>query len=1770
MVVYFKILKRFTKILFLFFCNTWGYAQNWSTPIITDNTSGTSVGGFTSSTVVNGMPAMTYFDATNNTIKYVRATNTNGTTWGTPIEIGVVGAMSSVVDYKVSSLLVIAGNPAIAYIANGNSIRYVRANDIDGTSWGSVVNVTSGKTSVSMTIVNGNPALAYYTNPNHRIAYIRSDDALGSTWSVSGVNVSENTMVSPEGVGCSLKVINGNPAIAYVGTNYNIRYVRATDVNGSAWGTPTIVYNSAAWFASLEVVDGNPAIVTYNPSLIYIRSNDSSGNTWASGIILYNDNFFPSQEFIKRWDCSLKIIDDRPAISFYDKANQNLMYVISNTTTGAVLSDWSSSTTLISSGLVGTGSSLIQTSSGVGISCYDETQMRPLFIHGTINGRINLQGNNNNIPSGSMTTSTTNHTNFGNVLVGNNLIRTFTIQNISSSFSLSLTSTPLVQLSGSSDFSVITQPSSNTLSPNTSLTFQIQFTPTTPFEKLATITISSNSSNNTSYTFVISGGANGQINLQANNNNISSGSTSTSLTNHTNFGNVLVGNNLVHTYTIQNTSSIGFLNLTGSPFVQLSGSSDFSVITQPSSNTLSPNTSLTFQIQFTPTTPFEKLATITISSNGSNNTSYTFVISGGANGQINLQANNNNITSGSTTTNNANHTNFGNVLVGNNLVHTYTIQNTSSIGFLNLTGSPFVQLSGSSDFSIITQPSSNILAPNTSLTFQVRYTPTANDVERNATITIVSNGVNNTSYTFAISGGTSIDNKRGNMFTFNGTSQYLRCPNVATTASTNVTLEAWINLKTLPSSSQYMTIFMNGTVTGSGGAYGLEIYNSQVILTIVGGPFNGSYGTGIFPVLNTWTHLALVHNGTSWLIYQDGIFKISINGTNTPTGIFSMGGNTLYGDYLNGSIEEVRVWNVARTQTQIRENMHLTVPNTSTGLVAYYQFNESSGLALNRMGGTNHASLIGTGLTRVPSTLSVGGGTSKTVNVTSLVAGSEINLSITNMEIDFSAVNPNGEIVITNITAEKPLQNISGNSSEGYWVVRNYGSNTGLGFNSIRTQLSTNDIFNDLTLANLKLNQRVVNSGSTWTVVSNSAQSANNTIKQINFAPTTNTSLAEYVVDLGIQEINVVGNNTVISNNDFSPSPADYTNFDKNPIIRTFTIQNIKKNPLNFTNSAPNYVNISGSSDFTIITQPSNSSISADNSVSFQVQFLPSSTGLKTATISIPNDDATKNPYSFAIQGGVPITSSVRGNSLSLNGSFQSAYTSNLISNATNNITMECWVKFANTNAGAPTCIMYNGNNAANGYGLYLLNNRVYILLGGIALIDTGFTPSINTWIHLALTRDATNWRVYQNGQLLISSSNAAITPIGNFRIGSNLDRTSEFLNAEVEEVRFWNLARTQTQIRENLHLTLSGFESGLAAYYQFNESSGNAIDIFGNDASLQGTPTRPLSSLSVGAGTSKTTNVANLIAGSEIDLSTTHMEIDFNTSSSNPNAEIVIYQITSELPFQSQNTDYEVFTGYWIVQNFGTNTGLTFDKIRFQIPNSNVIGVAEENMPANLKLYHRNTNQGGSWTNIGSANSASNITKQINFPIPSNTSFSEFMISVSSSPLPITLLGLKGERIKDQVKLTWTTIQEINNKGFEIEYALNAQNFNKITFVDGKGNTSQMTNYEFDVVNEEGGYFRLKQIDFNGNFSYSHIIFVEGTKVKIFKIYPNPTNENLTIQFNNFNSQITNIVIYDFKGVIVKEFQSNENTVKLKVNDLMKGIYFVKVGNQVQKLVVE
>jgi hypothetical protein len=166
-------------------------------------------------------------------------------------------------------------------------------------------------------------------------------------------------------------------------------------------------------------------------------------------------------------------------------------------------------------------------------------------------------------------------------------------------------------------------------------------------------------------------------------------------------------------------------------------------------------------------------------------------------------------------------------------------------------------------------------------------------------------------------------------------------------------------------------------------------------------------------------------------------------------------------------------------------------------------------------------------------------------------------------------------------------------------------------------------------------------------------------------------------------------------------------------------------------------------------------------------------------------------------------------------------------------------------------------------------------------------------------------------------------------------------------------------------------------------------------------------------------------------------------------------------------------------------------------------------------------------------------------------------------STLPVELLSFTGECYTQSIILKWSTATETNNDYFSIEQSIDGINWRIVTKVDGAGNSSSLKNYSVIDLGpyNDISYYRLKQTDLNGAFSYSAIIAIEkcGEDISELAIYPNPENQTLNLFYGGDKNKIISISIYNKLGEMVhySEFYQSKIVFENKLN----GIYFLHLN---------
>jgi hypothetical protein len=171
---------------------------------------------------------------------------------------------------------------------------------------------------------------------------------------------------------------------------------------------------------------------------------------------------------------------------------------------------------------------------------------------------------------------------------------------------------------------------------------------------------------------------------------------------------------------------------------------------------------------------------------------------------------------------------------------------------------------------------------------------------------------------------------------------------------------------------------------------------------------------------------------------------------------------------------------------------------------------------------------------------------------------------------------------------------------------------------------------------------------------------------------------------------------------------------------------------------------------------------------------------------------------------------------------------------------------------------------------------------------------------------------------------------------------------------------------------------------------------------------------------------------------------------------------------------------------------------------------------------------------------------------------------------VPVELLAFTASVKNSEVELLWSTASELNNMGFEIERSIDGQdNFVMVGFVEGKGSSTEINYYSFTDRPQVNGvnqlYYRLKQVDFDGTFSYSDVVNVTYDVPAEFVLsqnFPNPFNPSTRINYFLPKEIFVIVKVYDFLGrevtTLVNETRSTGSyDLVFDASNLPSGTYF-------------
>lgn len=171
--------------------------------------------------------------------------------------------------------------------------------------------------------------------------------------------------------------------------------------------------------------------------------------------------------------------------------------------------------------------------------------------------------------------------------------------------------------------------------------------------------------------------------------------------------------------------------------------------------------------------------------------------------------------------------------------------------------------------------------------------------------------------------------------------------------------------------------------------------------------------------------------------------------------------------------------------------------------------------------------------------------------------------------------------------------------------------------------------------------------------------------------------------------------------------------------------------------------------------------------------------------------------------------------------------------------------------------------------------------------------------------------------------------------------------------------------------------------------------------------------------------------------------------------------------------------------------------------------------------------------------------------------------ISLDGVTLPVNLGSFTVKRVQNNVRLDWNTYSETANQGFDVERSADGSNYEKIGFVQGRGNSNTESWYTLtDPLPLKGlSHYRLRQIDANGAFRYYPVRTIRFDAAPSVTLYPNPGKNTLVIDGNG--DEVTGtLILFDGGGRVVLRSKLNPaGKAILDISGLSPGMYFYQLN---------
>ena len=183
--------------------------------------------------------------------------------------------------------------------------------------------------------------------------------------------------------------------------------------------------------------------------------------------------------------------------------------------------------------------------------------------------------------------------------------------------------------------------------------------------------------------------------------------------------------------------------------------------------------------------------------------------------------------------------------------------------------------------------------------------------------------------------------------------------------------------------------------------------------------------------------------------------------------------------------------------------------------------------------------------------------------------------------------------------------------------------------------------------------------------------------------------------------------------------------------------------------------------------------------------------------------------------------------------------------------------------------------------------------------------------------------------------------------------------------------------------------------------------------------------------------------------------------------------------------------------------------------------------------------------------------------------------LTIIQNLVPVVWKSFTAVKQNNKALLTWVTAQEVNNAYYEIERSTDGTSFIALQKVNATSGNTQQTYTAIDEQPAKGiNYYRIKQVDKDGAYSYSEIrvLVFDNSKNNVY-VYPNPAKDKVTILIEG-NKKMVQAQLLNSIGQVVQNITLSAEVNQVNISSLTPGLYYIKLittsGQHIQKLMVE